>query len=369
MRRGRYGPADAATVPSRGLLEHYSSRVIAQAWPLLGSLFALLVVVDLAGDAPRRWAGAMVNALVAAAFVGVGTYRRRRPSDRRAPEIAGVLGLTLVLAATAAPLASGDGGKLVFLPLALTMVGFLALSRRWLGAAMVAALVGLVIDILLVVVPGSAAGVDLAAAAAAAGAMAVLLNAVLSAMLGAAETAWAKSDQMAVADQLTGVANRRGFYMAADEAIRAATVDGNRIAVAYVDVDGLKAINDVHGHAAGDEAIRSAAGALVEAADGTGTVARLGGDEFAWILPGDDAEPLRRSVLDAAAGRAAIPGTPLRISVGVVISRSGESLDALLVRADAAMYAVKAQRKGQRRAAPRVASPPVSESSGTSATR
>jgi diguanylate cyclase (GGDEF)-like protein len=144
---------------------------------------------------------------------------------------------------------------------------------------------------------------------------------------------------------LTGLLNRRGFA-AAMAASRAREPRG---ALLYLDMDGLKRLNDVHGHAAGDAAIRALAERLALAAAPGHPAARLGGDEFALWLPGTDAASAqaRCGGLGAPGPLAGFPEAgpgAVRASLGVAEAWPGESDEALLARADAAMYGRKRAR-------------------------
>ena len=145
-------------------------------------------------------------------------------------------------------------------------------------------------------------------------------------------------------DALSGCLNRAATVTALERVLR----EARQVAVAYVDLDHFKAINDDFGHAAGDELLRIAAARLRSATRSVDVVGRLGGDEFVVICPrGED--PF---VPDELGGRlaAAINGDvvfarqriALRASVGVATSRAGElDAEAVLHRADTAMYAAK----------------------------
>jgi diguanylate cyclase (GGDEF)-like protein/PAS domain S-box-containing protein len=141
-------------------------------------------------------------------------------------------------------------------------------------------------------------------------------------------------------DALTGLANRTLF----DQRLGAVAPSG-RAAVLLVDLDDFKGINDTYGHHVGDAVLSTVAARLRHCVPGTGTAARLGGDEFAVLLPdGDDAAARRVAAEFAAALEQPIvvDGLPLRAqaSVGVVAGAGGDG-EALLRRADAAMYATK----------------------------
>jgi diguanylate cyclase (GGDEF)-like protein len=153
-------------------------------------------------------------------------------------------------------------------------------------------------------------------------------------------------------DPLSGLWTRDAF-----ETRAAHTLAGRpHVAVILCDLDGFKSVNDTHGHAAGDAAIRSAAASLTDALTGhPGAVAaRLGGDEFAaavpltdplalpWLLGGLHDEmtaPFRHAGRDLVVG--ASIGAALSSDLSPAVSRPGEVLATLLRLADEAMYGVK----------------------------
>lgn len=156
--------------------------------------------------------------------------------------------------------------------------------------------------------------------------------------------------EAATSDELTGVANRliladRLSYHLARKARR-----GDRdLAIALIDLDGFKGVNDRLGHRAGDEVLRMTASRLVAALRDEDTLARIGGDEFVVVAEGD-VGPLDPAELERRLGAAV--ATPLEIggetitpkaSVGVVMAAKDDDADSLLARADAAMY----ERKGR----------------------
>ncbi|WP_433615794.1 putative bifunctional diguanylate cyclase/phosphodiesterase [Dactylosporangium sp. CA-139114] len=149
-------------------------------------------------------------------------------------------------------------------------------------------------------------------------------------------------------DSLTGLANRRLL----SQHVTGALEQRARVAVALVDIDDFKAINDDLGHPAGDALLRAVAGRLEEVVAPGSLVARLGGDEYALVFPAaDEPEALRflgalatglRRPLDAA-GHALV----VEASIGVAVGGPGTPAGELLRRADVAMYAAKMQGKGR----------------------
>jgi len=164
----------------------------------------------------------------------------------------------------------------------------------------------------------------------------------VGAAIGRAEL-FSRVNALAYSDPLTGLGNRRAL----DERLEAAVERGGQLAIAFCDLDGLKQINDTHGHEAGDAAIRGAADALAEAARGLpgATVCRVGGDEFCVVVEGDAAD----AALVAGVASAALLGgtTPLSLSCGAAALAPGARATDLFRAADAAQYAAK--RSGRNR--------------------
>jgi diguanylate cyclase (GGDEF)-like protein len=139
----------------------------------------------------------------------------------------------------------------------------------------------------------------------------------------------------------------------------------SRATLVFCDLDNFKLVNDVHGHAKGDEALRHVADILRNNSRSTDLVARLGGDEFAvWLDNAGEQTAVGRAqvFLTAAHSLRAYSGShsrPLTLSIGMAVydSASRENINDFLSRADAAMYSVKREGKGHYAMAPAVKRP------------
>jgi diguanylate cyclase (GGDEF)-like protein len=158
--------------------------------------------------------------------------------------------------------------------------------------------------------------------------------------------------ELALVDELTGVYNRRGFLLVAGRECEALRRAESGVAITALDVDGLKRINDAHGHAAGDAAIRLVADALRAALRQTDILGRIGGDEFACLVR--DATPeASRTALDRihCALRRLVEKARLPYDLGVSAGsafRPGYAvvtLEELLQEADRALYGEKTRAR------------------------
>jgi diguanylate cyclase (GGDEF)-like protein len=153
----------------------------------------------------------------------------------------------------------------------------------------------------------------------------------------------ARDRAQAGVDGLTGALRRdRGLADLEREIDRARRSDG-RLVLAFVDVDGLKAINDVHGHAAGDQLLRDVAVALRTGLRSYDLVIRYGGDEFLCALPGSDIEGARRR-FDEVARELTERDPKASVSTGLAKLEHADTLDEFTARADAALYAGRRPR-------------------------
>lgn len=152
-------------------------------------------------------------------------------------------------------------------------------------------------------------------------------------------------------DQLTGLLNRAAFLERAQERVRDVAADDGAVAVAYLDLDGFKSLNDRHGHAVGDVVLATVATRLRAAVRADDLLARFGGDEFTLLLrDARDAEAAGARVVDALRPPVLVDGLAVSVgvSVGIAVASCGPAdLEALLRDADAALYRAKANGRGR----------------------
>jgi diguanylate cyclase (GGDEF)-like protein len=182
--------------------------------------------------------------------------------------------------------------------------------------------------------------------------------------LRAEEQLAAQAEQLrnlSLRDELTQLYNRRGFLEVAGQAQAQAKRDDRTAALVFIDLNGMKRINDELGHDAGDDALKDTAHVLTEAFSPGDVVARLGGDEFVAFsvdFPANGLVTLRERLRALADRETSRHGRPYRLSMSVGAAfadpTSSRSLDELLEGADAAMY----EQKRARQAAGNVSLPP-----------
>jgi diguanylate cyclase (GGDEF)-like protein len=150
-------------------------------------------------------------------------------------------------------------------------------------------------------------------------------------------------DQLAV-DELTGVLRRRAGLAGLEREVERARRSGDRkLVVAFVDVDDLKAINDLRGHAAGDEALRKVAGVLKRRLRSQDLIFRYGGDEFVCVLPNAGIEAAQALMLQIWQ-HLAEESAP-SFSVGLADLRDEDDVQVLISRADECLYAGTQRRR------------------------
>jgi diguanylate cyclase (GGDEF)-like protein/PAS domain S-box-containing protein len=163
-----------------------------------------------------------------------------------------------------------------------------------------------------------------------------------------------KLRDLAELDGLTGAFNRRHFFDIAGAALARTASRGKPTCLAMIDADHFKNVNDEYGHAVGDEALKMMTRVARGAARGTDILARYGGEELVLLLTEADVEAAKRVAERIRAGLVSSPvlvpngaHVTITVSIGVAEHREGESLEALVRRADTSMY--EAKRAGRDR--------------------
>lgn len=154
-------------------------------------------------------------------------------------------------------------------------------------------------------------------------------------------------EEMATTDKLTGAANRQVFDMLFDQVVKTAKRHGTAVSLITIDIDDFKAVNDAHGHVAGDTVLRTLAATVREQIRDADVLCRWGGDEF-LVLLGDcnagDAQAVAEKIRDAVHGRRirhANAEISITVSLGVVEHRPGEDVASVIARCDQVLYESK----------------------------
>lgn len=177
------------------------------------------------------------------------------------------------------------------------------------------------------------------------------LSRSLQAEIQARRTLEEELKALAVTDPGTEVMNRRGLFRAIQEALALGT---SPLSLLIIDLDHFKRVNDAHGHACGDHVLREFARICDEIVRAGDAVGRLGGEEFAVLLPGtglDEARRIAERIREAV--EVTVTSFPkgrtikVTVSVGLAVHRQDEALEALMSRADGAMYEAKCLGRNQ----------------------
>lgn len=269
--------------------------------------------------------------------------------DARPPVPARALVISLaalavpVYASFAAPESAGDQEILLWL-LALVPAFLLAYYRGWRGAALALAVGMGILALSQVALEIAGRGV---------GDWQLLLTVVAAYIAISLGVGWstellhralARAERLALTDELTGLANRRHAQVVLEQEFAAAR-RGRPLALVMFDLDRFKRYNDVHGHAAGDEALRGFGDVLERTTRQMNLSARYGGEEFVSILSDTQVDGALAFVDRVRKGlaEAALPHGGLTVSAGVAgFSAEMESPGDLLAAADAALYRAKA---------------------------
>lgn len=152
--------------------------------------------------------------------------------------------------------------------------------------------------------------------------------------------------RLAASDALTGLGNYRHLVQVLDREIKRSKRTGHEFAVLILDVDGLKRINDQHGHVAGNQALCRVADALVLCCRDIDSAVRFGGDEFALVLPETGKEAANSVALRICASiQNDDKGPDLSVSLGVALyPEDGDTVESLMKAADSAMYGIKREK-------------------------
>jgi diguanylate cyclase len=160
-------------------------------------------------------------------------------------------------------------------------------------------------------------------------------------------------EELAELDDLTGSFNRRCIMRFLDDEIERAHRANTPCSVSLIDLDWFKRINDTYGHPTGDEVLRTFAITVFANIRGVDRFGRYGGEEFLLLLPDtphDVAVRLLnrlRAIIAELDWSAFSPGMQVTMSAGIVTLKAGETADALLARADGALYKAKAEGRNR----------------------
>lgn len=163
----------------------------------------------------------------------------------------------------------------------------------------------------------------------------------------------AELGSLALTDELTGLYNRRGFQAIADRHLKLARRCGKGLLLFFLDVDGLKQVNDSRGHREGDRVLKSVSVALLKTFRDSDVIARLGGDEFAVLAieaSGQGEDTIRQRLCEFLKPKDEQDSvSAISVSLGITRydPRKGVSLEELMAQADAGMYDEKKAKRGR----------------------
>ena len=313
-------------------------------------MFGLVSLSQFAVDTnPGSWASSTLAA-VSAVILGVAwlLLRAGRGDVLHHHPLHGAVAITVLVALGPLVYIIGTGITYPATGLLLVIVGVGALltNRFWATAVILTVNVAWVLCAAAYGLPVPPA--VFAAQLAKANALAIVLAVARSRTVRRMEQARRQIRNIAVTDELTGLVNHRGLLQSAPLLRQGDRSRRSDLAVVYIDVDGLKAVNDRAGHLAGDELLRSVAHVLRQSFRSSDIIARVGGDEFAVLLVGADPwvtaqiidrphQQLTQVGISASTGTAVAATTAAQSITG---SLDAEIAD-LLNEADHAMYATK----------------------------
>jgi len=281
---------------------------------------------------------------------GKGTQPQTKPTPVRLLWVRGIPdgAVTLAGVAMVSGIAALDWVTGPLVSLALFYV-FAVMAVAWCGKPRHGALVAVLASVQSLAAHTASDGGSLKVAAWNAAARLVVLLTV-SGLLASLRSSIAHQRLAATIDPLTGALNRRAFEVAAERERLRAERRGDPISVAYVDLDGFKAVNDRHGHQTGDRILEDFASRVVQSIRGTDLFCRIGGDEFVLLLPDTGAREAAAVLQRARTTLAGDYGVGERVtaSVGIATFRIVPTTgDAMVDAADSLMY--RAKDKGRDR--------------------
>lgn len=332
---------------SRGPDEAYDAALVAALPGVIGCLTAVFagytVLHPVFLDGTPRMVMTGVAAASTVTFGSVLVLLRWRPlAPRVAHPLTAALLLVVIANAVTHMVLTGEPRQSSNVMLVVVAAGAILLALRWLLAVLYLTWGVWGVGAYLV---GSASQwphyvIGMASATVLAG----VVNQLRRSSVRSLAEARASAEAAAVRDHLTGVSNRRGLAMVGSQLVEQARRQGDAVYCIFVDIDGLKTVNDALGHRAGDDVLVSVADALREVTRGTDVVARWGGDEFCVVGPGPGMAPLEleRRVRDLVAAKTPVPTEvwPARVSAGgaMLAPWDSGSLETLLGKADKEMY-------------------------------
>jgi diguanylate cyclase (GGDEF)-like protein len=308
---------------------------------LLTVLYALYTVLHAVLTPPAAVPLMVALSGTTAAVTGA-VWRRQstRPLPSSwAPHVAGGLGALVMVNSAAHLVVTGEVVQASNLMLALVGIVALVPDLRWVAATVLGAVGAYAATVAATPHPSSS---HFAIGLLSAVLLGVILRAVYRAGLQALERARRDAADLATTDALTGLLNRHGLDVVGQQVLSTARRMKLGLLVLFIDLDGLKEVNDTRGHAAGDAVLVESARQLGDAFREADGIARVGGDEFVVLLMGADADdaPLlaeraRRAVTNASVGTA------------VAADTRSTSLGEMIATADARMYADKCARRSE----------------------